>query len=60
MMLVLHDDATREYACGPAKGLPNVKLGAFTQVLYKQTKKDGWTVVSMRDDWKPIFSFEKN
>jgi phosphoserine phosphatase len=58
-LLVLHDDAAREYAYGPAKGLPDVKLGAFTQALYDQAKKSGWTVVSMKDDWKPIFAFEK-
>ncbi len=57
--LVLHDDAAREYAYGPAKGLPDVKLGAFTQDLYDQSKKDGWTVVSMKEDWKRIFAFEK-
>src|SRR5262245_17836080 len=34
MMLVLHDDASREYAYGPAKGLPATKVGAFTQALY--------------------------
>lgn len=56
MLLVLHDDAEREYAYGPAKGLPDVKLGAFTQGLYEQAKKDGWTVVSMKDDWKQIFA----
>jgi hypothetical protein len=55
MLLVLHDDAAREYAYGPALGLPDVKLGAFTQALYEQTKKDGWTVVSMKGDWKTIF-----
>ena len=59
MLLVLHDDAAREYAYGPAKGLPDVKLGAFTQSLYDQAKKDNWTVVSMNDDWKRIFAFEK-
>jgi phosphoserine phosphatase len=58
MLLVLHDDAAREYAYGPAKGLPDVKLGAFTQALYDQTQKDGWTVVSMKDDWNRIFAFE--
>src|SRR5438128_9032751 len=57
-LLVLHDDAAREYAYGPAKGLPDVKLGAFTPALYEQTKKDGWTVVSMKDDWKHVFAFE--
>jgi phosphoserine phosphatase len=58
MLLVLHDDAAREYAYGPANGLPDVKLGAFTQALYDQTKKDGWTVVSMKNDWNRIFAFE--
>jgi hypothetical protein len=56
-LLVLHDDATREYAYGPALGLPNPKLGAFTQALYEQAKKDGWTVVSMKNDWKQVFPF---
>jgi hypothetical protein len=55
MLLVLHDDAAREYPYGPALGLPDVKLGAFTQALYEQTKKDGWTVVSMKGDWKTVF-----
>jgi hypothetical protein len=59
MILVLHDDAAREYAYGPALGLPDVKLGAFTQALYEQTKKDGWTVVSMKGDWKTVFPAEQ-
>jgi hypothetical protein len=57
-LLVLHDDAAREYAYGPAQGLPNVRLGAFTQALYDQAQKDGWTVVSMKDDWKTVFPTE--
>ncbi len=56
MVLVLHDDATREHAYGPALGLRDVQLGAFTQALYEQAKKDGWTVVSMKDDWKTVFA----
>jgi haloacid dehalogenase-like hydrolase len=59
MLLVLHDDAVREYAYGPALGLPNVKLGTFTQALYQQAKKDGWIVVSMKDDWKQVFALEQ-
>jgi phosphoserine phosphatase len=58
-LLVLHDDAAREYAYGPAQGLPDVKLGAFTQAVYDEAQKDGWTVVSMKNDWKQIFPFEK-
>jgi len=55
MLLVLHDDAVREYAYGPALGLPAPKLGAFTRALYEQAQRDGWTVVSMKDDWKTVF-----
>jgi hypothetical protein len=54
-LLVLHDDAAREFAYGPARGLPDVKLGAFPAALDEQAKKEGWTVVSMRNDWKQVF-----
>ena len=57
MMLVLHDDKEREYAYGPADGLPNSKVGTFTQALFDEAKSKGWTVISMRNDWKQIFSF---
>jgi len=57
-MLVLHDDAEREYAYGPAQGLPNTKVGAFTQALYDQAKNQGWVVISMKNDWKRVFAFE--
>jgi hypothetical protein len=59
MMMVLHDDATREYAYGPAQGLPESKVGTFTQALYDEAKAKGWTVISMKKDWKQIFSWEK-
>jgi hypothetical protein len=58
MMLVLHDDAQREYAYGPGQGLPGTRVGAFTQALYDEAKKRGWNVVSMKADWKRIFAFE--
>jgi hypothetical protein len=58
MMLVLHDDAQREYEYGPARGLPDTKVGTFSQELYDQAMKDGWTVISMKNDWKRIFAFE--
>jgi phosphoserine phosphatase len=57
-MLVLHDDARREYAYGPAQGLPATKVGTFTQALHDQAEKQGWTVVSMKNDWKRIFAFD--
>ena len=57
-MLVLHDDKTREYAYGPAQGLPDSKVGTFTQALYDKAQKDGWIVISMKNDWNKIFTFE--
>jgi hypothetical protein len=57
-LLVLHDDAAREYAYGPALGMPTPTLGAFTPALHEQAKGAGWTVVSMKDDWRQVFPFE--
>ncbi|MFZ0613812.1 MAG: HAD family hydrolase [Desulfobacterales bacterium] len=55
MMLVFHDDAQREYAYGPANGLPDSKFGTFPQSLMDEAKKKGWVVISMKNDWKTIF-----
>jgi phosphoglycolate phosphatase-like HAD superfamily hydrolase len=57
-MLVLHDDASREYAYGPAQGLPDTHVGTLTQALYDEAQQQGWTVISMKRDWKRIFAFE--
>jgi hypothetical protein len=57
-MLVLHDDAAREYVYGPAAGLPPTKVGTFTQALYDEAKEGGWIVISMKSDWKRVFAFE--
>jgi hypothetical protein len=57
-MLLLHDDAKREYAYGPALALRNTKVGTFTQALYDEAKRKGWVVISMKDDWKKVFAFE--
>ncbi len=59
MMLVLHDDPAREYAYGPADGLPDTKVGTFPQALYDEAKSRGWNVISMKNDWKRIFTFAK-
>jgi phosphoglycolate phosphatase-like HAD superfamily hydrolase len=58
-MLVLHDDAAREYAYGPAQGLPDTKVGTFTQALYDEATKHGWVVISMKNDWRRVFAFEQ-
>jgi len=57
-MIVLHNDAQREYAYGPAEGLPNTKVGTFTPALFDEARRQGWTVISMKNDWKRIFNFE--
>ncbi|WP_336492646.1 HAD family hydrolase [Methylobacterium nigriterrae] len=57
-MLVLHDDAAREYAYGPARGLPDSRVGRFTPALDEEAQRRGWTVISMKNDWKRIFAFE--
>lgn len=57
-MLVLHDDKEREYAYGPAAGLPDTKVGTFTSKLLDEAEQRGWVVISMKNDWKQIFAFE--
>jgi phosphoglycolate phosphatase-like HAD superfamily hydrolase len=54
MMLVHHDDAKREWAYGTQS-----KIGTFSDSLMAEAKKSGWTVISMKSDWKRIFAFEK-
>jgi hypothetical protein len=43
----------------PANGLPDTKIGTFSDALMDETKKKGWVVISMKNDWKRIFDFEK-
>jgi haloacid dehalogenase-like hydrolase len=56
--LVMHDDAAREYAYGPAQGLPDTKVGTLSQAMYDMAKKQDWIIISMKNDWKKIFSFD--
>jgi len=53
MTLVYHDDAVREFAYGA-----DSKIGTFSDVLLAEAKKNGWTVISMKNDWKRIFPWE--
>jgi len=59
MMLVLHDDDQREYAYGPADGLPNSPFGTFSQATMDEAKQKGWVVISMKNDWGRIFAFDE-
>ena len=40
------------------RACPIRKSGHFPQSLYDQATKDGWIVVSMKNDWKRIFAFD--
>ena len=53
MMLVHHDDAAREWTYGPKS-----KIGTFSDSLMAEAGKQGWVVISMKNDWKRIFAFE--
>ncbi len=57
MLLVLHDDAAREYAYGPAQDCLTRSWVPYAGAL-RSKPKDGWTVVSMKNDWKQIFPSE--
>ena len=53
-LLVHHDDPVREYAYGP-----DSKIGTFSVALMDEAKKQNWKVISMKNDWKVIFPWEK-
>jgi phosphoglycolate phosphatase-like HAD superfamily hydrolase len=57
-MLVHHDDGQREYAYGPGGGLPETKVGRFSEALMREAQDSGWVVISMKNDWRRIFAFE--
>jgi hypothetical protein len=59
-MLVLHDDPVRDYAYGPAQGLPDSKVETFPQALYDEARARGWVVIRMKNDWKQIFASAAN
>jgi hypothetical protein len=53
MLLVHHDDATREYAYGPES-----MMSPFSESLMARAKQGGWLVISMKNDWKRIFNWQ--
>jgi hypothetical protein len=46
-------------AYGPADGLPAITVGTFSQEMYDLARSEGWVVVSMKNDWKRIFTFDE-
>ena len=51
-LIVHHDDAAREYAYDRASS-----VGKLDKALSEAAAR-GWTVVSMKDDWKKVFAFD--
>jgi hypothetical protein len=41
------------------RGRDDACLTPFTPALYDEAKSKGWTVISMKNDWKRIFAFEQ-
>jgi phosphoglycolate phosphatase-like HAD superfamily hydrolase len=52
MMYVHHTDAKREWAYDSLSHIGKLKEG------YKVAKSKGWTIASMKEDWKVIYPFE--
>ena len=52
-LLVLHDDAAREYAYDREDGLAKLDKGLDEAAV------KGWTVVSMKNDWQTVFPAER-
>jgi hypothetical protein len=53
MLIVHHDDAEREFAYDRQSHIGNLDKA------WDEAKAKGWIVVSMKSDWKRIFSFER-
>jgi len=51
-LIVHHDDAAREFAYDREAGLAKLDRGL------DEGPKRGWTMVSMKNDWKRVFPFE--
>jgi hypothetical protein len=34
-------------------------VGTFSEALLSEANKNGWIVISMKNDWKRIFPFEQ-
>jgi phosphoglycolate phosphatase-like HAD superfamily hydrolase len=55
MFLVHHDDPNREYSYDA-----HSKIGHFSQGLMQEAQKNHWYIISMKNEWKVIFPFDKN
>ena len=53
MVYIHHDDAEREWAYDRESSIGRLDKGL------DEANERGWTVVSMRDDWRVVFGFEQ-
>jgi phosphoserine phosphatase len=53
-LIIHHDDAEREFAYDRASAAGKLDRGLL------EAPKRGWTLVSMKKDWKRVFAFERN
>jgi hypothetical protein len=53
--ILLHDDAQREYAYGPAQRCPTPRSAPSRR---RCTMRPRRVVINMKDDWKRIFAFD--
>lgn len=54
MLLIHHDDPKREYAYDQ-----NSNIGHFSTALMNEARQNNWNIISMKNEWKVIFPFEK-
>src|SRR5262249_36469979 len=57
-VLVVHDDPEREYAYRTALGLTDTQGGPLSHAMYDMASKQNWTIISMKKDWKRVFTFQ--
>ena len=58
MMLVLHHDATREYAYGPGAVCRPARSDLLPRRSTRRPKRTVGASSALKNDWKRIFAFE--
>ena len=58
-MLVLHDDASANTPTARRRGCPTPRSARSPRRCTTRRKKQGWIVISMKNDWKRIFAFDE-
>ena len=59
LLLIYGDQNGWESMSEEERGQVFQAYGTFTQELYDEAKKNGWNVISMKNDWKRVFAWEE-